>query len=245
MDDITKNTFIYDACTNRVTKAHNMLHERYTFCCVLRKNYVYAIGGRTYGEDDIAIHKNCERFDLKKRQWEEIANLNIGRCSAMATNYQLGILVIGGYEGQGYRSNICEIYSEYYNQWEIHQIQLEEGIEAGFVEMVSDSKILVFGGRTDQGDSNLVYAIDLIYNSVEVVGEMGNKKCLHKVYKPKTKFQDYMLILGGEDNNSIECYSLKKNKIEQIQALNQMIEDFKFEIEITVTDIQLKKYLIM
>lgn len=76
-----------------------MVEERYTFNCVMRKQYIYAIGGRTYGEDDVAIKQSCERFNLSTRQWEKIASLNIPRCSAMATNYSLGLIVIGGYEG--------------------------------------------------------------------------------------------------------------------------------------------------
>lgn len=41
-----------------------MLKLRYTSNSLYKPPYVYAIGGRSYGEDDIAILKSCERFDL-------------------------------------------------------------------------------------------------------------------------------------------------------------------------------------
>lgn len=65
---------------------------------------------------------------------------------------------------------------------------MEEGIEAGTIELISDSKLLLFGGRSDIGDSNIVYSIDLLYNSIEESGFMSNNKCLHKIYRPKTKY---------------------------------------------------------
>jgi hypothetical protein len=55
MDHITKNAFIIDVYENTVTKLAKMKESRYTFECIKRKNFVYVMGGRTYGTEDIAI----------------------------------------------------------------------------------------------------------------------------------------------------------------------------------------------
>ena len=62
MDYVSKNAYIYDGIANKVTKIDSMFHERYTFQTVLKDQFVYVIGGRTYGEDSVAIRKECERW---------------------------------------------------------------------------------------------------------------------------------------------------------------------------------------
>lgn len=46
------------------------------------------------------------------------------------------------------------------------------------------------------------------------MGDIGQERCLHKCYRPKSNYSDHVLIFGGDDINSIECYSMKKNKID-------------------------------
>ena len=42
---------------------------------VLKDEFVYAIGGRTYGEDSVAIRKECERYDLIKKEWIRLPDM--------------------------------------------------------------------------------------------------------------------------------------------------------------------------
>ena len=62
MSYVSKNALIFDASKNTVKKIHKMNEERYTFPTFIKGNYVYVIGGRTYGEDNVAIKKQCERY---------------------------------------------------------------------------------------------------------------------------------------------------------------------------------------
>lgn len=41
-----------------------MKNFRYTFPLIKFKNYVYAIGGREFGENRVAIMNNSERYNL-------------------------------------------------------------------------------------------------------------------------------------------------------------------------------------
>lgn len=41
------------------------MHDvRYTFAMTIKDNYVYAIGGRVYGDDTVALINKCERYDI-------------------------------------------------------------------------------------------------------------------------------------------------------------------------------------
>lgn len=42
---------------------------RYTFPLIFKDKYVYAIGGRVYGSDEVSIINKCEKFDLISKQW--------------------------------------------------------------------------------------------------------------------------------------------------------------------------------
>ena len=50
--------------------------KRYTFNCIKKGKYIYALAGREYGNDQNAIMSKCERFNLYTKKWETIASLN-------------------------------------------------------------------------------------------------------------------------------------------------------------------------
>lgn len=70
---------------DRIDILNPMHTHRYTFSCVKKGNYVYVMGGRSYGHDENAIMSKCERYNLSTRQWEIIASMNYRRCSFMAS----------------------------------------------------------------------------------------------------------------------------------------------------------------
>ena len=41
--------------------------------CIYYDKMIYVMGGRTYGEDELAILDNCERYDFETNKWEWIA----------------------------------------------------------------------------------------------------------------------------------------------------------------------------
>ena len=68
---------------------------RYTFNLVLQHPWVYALGGRTYGSDEVGVLNTCERYQLELQRWEPIAPLNFKRCTAIAFSWSNGIYVAG------------------------------------------------------------------------------------------------------------------------------------------------------
>ena len=57
------------------------------------------MGGRTYGEDELAILDNCERYDFDEDKWEWIAPMQNRRCTGFCCLYKSMIYVFGGYTG--------------------------------------------------------------------------------------------------------------------------------------------------
>lgn len=77
-----------------------MLGVRYTMNIVYLKNYVYVLGGRSYGSDSEGILQSCERFNLELKSWDVIAPMNYSRCTAMSFVIDNRIYIAGGYKGK-------------------------------------------------------------------------------------------------------------------------------------------------
>ena len=249
MDQIMKKAYVYSSLTHTAQVLPLMLQERYTFNCLYKNPYIYVLAGRTYGEDNEAILKRCERYNISEKKWIEIAPLNQARCSAMTFVLKNKLHLFGGYKGNGERENSIEIYDEIINKWESFELPIEEGIEASSVEVINENKVLILGGRGVSGDCSKVFMLEKKdENEIKVVevGNIGNPRCLHKSYKLKNKNSDCILIFGGNDAKSIECFNLKKKKIEESDGvLRSMIDEFRFEIELFVGDVKLKRYLLL
>ena len=57
-----------------------MIDIRFSFNLVLFKDYIYAIGGRQYGNNAEAIMNDCERYNFQTKKWENFRSLNKARC---------------------------------------------------------------------------------------------------------------------------------------------------------------------
>lgn len=251
MDQIMKTVYIYSTLTHSANELATMFKERYTFNCVYKNPYIYSLAGRTYGEDNEAILSNCERYSFNEKKWTQIAPLNQARCSAMAFILKNKVFIFGGYKGNGERESSIEVYNEFTNIWNKYEILIEEGIEASAIEIISDNKVLVLGGRGASGDSNKAFLLEKNDTNDECrvvdMGNIGSPRCLHKSYRVKnSKLNDYIMIFGGNDLKSVECYSMKKKKIEPSDgALKSLVDEFRLELELYISDIKLKRYLMI
>ena len=79
---ISHNCLEYNLRTKEVKKLEQMKSGRYTFPFIKFNNYLYAIGGREYGDDQVSIYRTCERYNLETGSWEWAPNLQIPRCTA-------------------------------------------------------------------------------------------------------------------------------------------------------------------
>lgn len=130
MSKIYCSAFRYFPLSDVVEVLPSMIEGRYTFSCVKKGNYIYALGGRTYGNDQHAILSKCERYNIANGIWEPIACMNYRRCSFMASCIENKIYVAGGYGGHSIRHSSFECYHEKDNRWELMGISLIEPVEA-------------------------------------------------------------------------------------------------------------------
>ena len=130
MTEVQDSAYFYFPYENKSEILESMHTKRYTFNCIKKGNYIYALAGREFGNDQNAIMSKCERFNSYTKKWEAIASLNEKRCSSMASIIENKIYIVGGYSGNDRRLSSFECYDEVNNMWEIMGIYLEEPVEA-------------------------------------------------------------------------------------------------------------------
>mmetsp|Transcript_29238 Transcript_29238/g.26650 ORF Transcript_29238/g.26650 Transcript_29238/m.26650 type:complete len:92 (-) Transcript_29238:465-740(-) len=88
-----------------------MSHGRYTHTAAYLNNYIYAIGGRYYGNGQHGVLRKCERYHIPSKTWEDIADLHTKRCTGVSSTYMNKVYIFGGYRGDG-RVKTIERYNE-------------------------------------------------------------------------------------------------------------------------------------
>eukprot|EP00347_Sterkiella_histriomuscorum_P005524 403356287 len=113
------------------------------------EGYLFAIGGKNR-EDKLLKH--CEKYDLKSKQWYQIASLNESRMNASvcAFSQKEGIFVFGGEDLEGYYLNSIEQYLINENKWITLEIQMPSPVSNQVAYKVSKRKILLLGGMKIQ-----------------------------------------------------------------------------------------------
>lgn len=133
---------------------------KYGFSAVVKGSYLYIAGGRKLGGDDVAILSVCERFSFENYSWESIAPLKHKRHSAMMVTVGTFLAVVGGYRGNGVRSNSIELYIESDNRWAEVEQKFELAAEA-MTPVVYKEDIYIFGGRAEQIDIQKVFKLNI------------------------------------------------------------------------------------
>lgn len=222
-NSISNKAYIYNPQTNKARKVAKCHDARYTFNLVVMGNHVYAIGGRTWGEDNQAILKGCERYDITTGQWEQIAPLNHARCSAMAFQLKNKLYVLGGYKGEKERWVTSEVYNPEKNVWSILKAELKVPLEGSSLVMSNRmGGVFLLGGRTTNGDTDKIWEFDVEQGDMWESGKLKEAKSLNKFYE----FQERkVLILGGE-KNLIEVFDLTEGKeIENMRIKNEISDN--------------------
>lgn len=133
------------------------------------------------------------------------------------------LLVLGGYRGQGVRSNDIEMFIESENRW----VEVEEKMELAAESMTSvtyEHSIYLFGGRAEQIDIQKVFRLNIevdegikyeksVTASLEPVGSLTAPGTNLKVFVNAKKGLAYVF---GNIKHGIDIYSLKSHKIVQM-----------------------------
>lgn len=61
---MTNIAYSFNLLDNNIKPIDPMITPRYAFAGVVQGSYLYAIGGRKLGDDDVAILNQCERFSF-------------------------------------------------------------------------------------------------------------------------------------------------------------------------------------
>ena len=100
--------------------------RRTGMCLVAKDNFIYFIGGRIFDTGNlgvrIRISADVDRYELSKRQWDKLANLQERRFKASGGTTAHGkIFIFGGYENTFNRVFVksCEVYNERTNEWQL------------------------------------------------------------------------------------------------------------------------------
>jgi N-acetylneuraminic acid mutarotase len=214
---ISAKTYLYHPETNKATKLPKSNFERYTYSIISKGDYVYAIGGRNYGDDDVtALLKVCERYNLKTNKWDRIGDLQEARCSATTFVHKNQIYIAGGYAGNKQRLSSIERYSEELNLWEKIRVQLNieiegqtgpmhSGLEAScVVKGREEGRYYFVGGRTYSKDSETIWAFNIEDGNTWPVGTLKESKSLHKVCEIES---GKICIFGGQ-SRLVEFFDL-------------------------------------
>jgi len=228
-DNISAKCYIYNPMNNTARKIQKCHKPRYTFNLIVMGEYVYALGGRTWGEDNQAILNSCERYNILTNTWEEIASLKYPRCSAMAFHLKNRIYMLGGYKGESERWAGIEIYYPEKNVWDSWKIELKVALEGSSLVMANRrGGIFLLGGRTDDGDTDKIWDFDVEQGDMWEVGNLKEPKSLNKVFE----FQERKAFILGGEKYMTEFFDLTESKvIQETEFSNQINESLKYMLQ--------------
>ena len=140
-EDFTQDRGIYryDPEKNYLDKLNAQPTPRHQTCFVSDEQYLYTIGGSSDG----GCLSSTERFDPSANKWEEVAPINLARCSAFGAFMNGKVYIAGGHWRTDTYSS-CEVYSPCTNEWHFIASLKEPRRHASMVH--HDGSLYVLGG---------------------------------------------------------------------------------------------------
>ena len=229
---------IYDI--NDIKLLKPMKIRRYSHSCIYLSNYIYCIGGYGYNEDRsgsssslIISLKSCEKYDIKRKEWKLIKELNSARACFGRCIYNDNIFVFGGYDNKNILSSI-EKYEPITDIWITYHIKLPMKIaELGIIN-INNKYIFILGG-IDENKNLLdnVYIGRLDHNFVNYSWREGPKLiCPRNVGNNVFHWNNYIYVIGGSREGVCEKYNLLKQKWEMFKSYLNVFEDLRDEVKI-------------
>lgn len=183
-----------------------MLNPREGHClAAIGSNFIYAIGSRLYNTS-----KTCEVYSVARNQWREQPELNRNRYLSTAVTIQdRFIYVLGGYEPSVTDIERLDTDSGDEPYWELIKVwsqSFENDIKYWFGACpVSQSEILIFGGKKDGHSSASSYLFDTQLNQISKTGNMPNKDTF---YQRTFLCKNGKVYAYGYENDSAYVYSI-------------------------------------
>ncbi|CAF0715893.1 unnamed protein product [Brachionus calyciflorus] len=137
--------------------------------CILLGDYIYIIGGF----DGTQYFNNCRKFNIVKREWEEMAPMNIKRCYVSVALCNGIIYAMGGFDGYG-RHKTAEKYIPEKNQWSFIAEMNEYRSDASATEF--NGKIYICGGFNGSDCLDSVEFYDPDTNRWALIARMSTRR---------------------------------------------------------------------
>ena len=153
---------------------------------IVYKNNLYLIGG-IYNNCSIP---DCKLMNFNTKNWEEASDLNIARSSFAITSTFNAVYVMGGWGEYALLKTIEKFQN---NNWTLLSYKLCVELSQFAAVAVSDSKILLFGGRSSSTSkiSNKVWKVSLNQRNVKEIGMLDKHvfvKNFNVLYEKDTVF---------------------------------------------------------
>jgi hypothetical protein len=191
---VYEKTFIYNLRTKEIKKLPNMLNNRFFAGFSYYDGKIWAIGGRGYGEDAVAVMNECEAFNFETNSWNLIPSLNNGRCQASSFVLNKRLYIAGGLMRDGKATNTIEVFNSHKNRWELMGIQLSEKLMGFIARPMPDNSLVIIGGMNFVPSFN-IETIDFGHGDLfeSKINVATYKHCLAKMAVLKNGY----LVFGG------------------------------------------------
>ncbi|KAL9957021.1 hypothetical protein ACROYT_G038603 [Oculina patagonica] len=95
------------------------MNLRENVCIVANDSSIYFIGGEEKSGTDFKFLTDVERYDLRKNQWDKVADIQIARSWATGAAANGKIVIAGGVYDMGRSATglRCEVFNETTNEW--------------------------------------------------------------------------------------------------------------------------------
>lgn len=232
---------------NDVKSLKNLPKKKYHHGCIFLNNDIYIIGGYDHYDRSNSIPstlKNVERYNLSKKQWQNLNGLNEARACFGQCIFNGQIFVFGGlYNGSTLES--IERYDEESNIWSLYHISFPMKLAKAGIVNLDNQNIYVIGGI----DENLVpvnYVFKCKLNS-DYDKNVWNKEpdliCPRATGNNCFLWKMNIFVFGGSSTNYFEKFDLNNKNWETIENFFSIIKSSNTEMILTNYSCVLNKFL--
>ncbi|PFX24515.1 Kelch-like protein 2 [Stylophora pistillata] len=112
----TINKFHVESCSWQKLHSSSQCYRKES-CVIGCGNFLYLLGGKSPHTSQYV--SKTDRFDITKKKWEEIAEMQQARGGAFGVAIQEKIFVAGGADEENAVLKTCEVYNVSTNEWQL------------------------------------------------------------------------------------------------------------------------------
>ena len=222
---------------NDIKNLRNMPKKKYYHGCVFLNNNIYIIGGYEHYDRASSIPstlKTVERYNLSKKQWQNLHGLNEARACFGQCVFNGQIFVFGGLYNGSTLENI-EKYDEESNVWSIYHIKLPMKLAKPGIVNIDNKKIYVIGGN----DENYIPVNNVFICKLDSDNDKNAWSSEQDLICPRNTgntcflWKKNIFVFGGSSTNYFEKFDITENKWENIENFSSIINSSNVETILT------------